>query len=776
MADDFDPFASGGYVPAPTVVAPSAQDATDPFAAGGYAPAPPPPQKMKKQDSAPAPRLMATDEFGTPIYDDESLNREMQSGKTAAAEKFGEGVTFGLLPHVIAGTKALGGANYGKSLQEARDYTKATSEQFPVQSALMEGAGSLAPTMLGVGLAAPATRAVTSALPRLGPYISNTLLGAGLGAASEAGHDVGAGTTENIGADALTGAAVGGGLGAGGHMVGQVLQAIPNMGKGLIAGARNMFTDTGRQGIAGQVLREASGDFPNQMARSPLPGLQLRTPQATGNPGLASLESTLASEPGMQGSQLGAHVQGNRTPDQVNALGQALVGSDAAIEPQTLLNQASQRGVNAVTELHGGLKDVERGFWSAPELAGPRFNSRALTSGVAQDAAFLPAGLRGQITEGGPLAPYMQELHDLPSVSSIDDLNAIRSNVLQVGRDARSGLQPDSKLAAASDKLADSILTRMGKDPSIAGAEGKPSGPAWEAYQKARDFTRQRAKVEGYDEFGHILNPNASGNMAGNEETMFGKFFDTSKGTSAGLTRLQAAADLARASGLTNQANELESAARDYMKSSVMGAARRGQGVDATGRPSISLPTLNSTVTRAMPAVNATPMMRPIAQDLQAAGNAAELMHRPSTLRGDTNSTTFEKLRNNDLIGSVIGQSGSSALGAAAGGYAGYQHGPEGLPAWMRIGGGMLAGGAAGRTVGPAAGKMLAHFVPSAVSGPKTAIQQMIWEALQNPEVYARMMGTPMLTGPTIGAPGMLSNAALLGSRALTPVVTGGGR
>ena len=989
-------------------------------------------------DPAPMPAPIGADEFGAPIFADDAENAKVRDGMARAGEKALQGATFGMAPFGEAAVRsAVTGAPYADSLKAARDYSAETSKTNPGGAMIAEGLGTL-PTAMAAGAIAAPVGAAVSAASRIGPWLASTAGGAGLGAASAAGHDIGSGDTANLGHDTAVGAGVGGGVGAASPLFGAMLQSVPNMVRGTAAGLRNMFSGAGRDAVAGQVLRETSGDFANGMARSPLPDLQLRTAQATGNPGIAALDRTLASEPGGTATTAGDIVQNGRTANQTTALAKALVGSDSGIEPTVLANQAAASGTDAITAADKALSETERKVWSDPALQGVKLNGPALASGVSDDVAAFPASWRDAVT--GPqnkLGSFLGELKELGPESSIQDVNSVRSRLLGVARDARSGANPDSVTAAAASKMADSLLGRMGSDPGIAGAAGSnrfvitepmqtthvalpdpvtiratggagaaddagsaavaannplipqtarnikpqslqdwlisrggvqdeggefvagdldkihhraggrlvnpkgmeqdyareaaieegflkqgadindfkdavtsrqpvyraddmaaahvrsqqstqgwqedearynardnvnvaaeqagvrlspaeidhatdlhmqgahpddaiqqaaastearafdsnaqnnavgspgaplasgggspqaaragfaitqpvavsnqvpvpihirsvssaevPGNPdAWNAYQAARDFTRQYHTATGFNEFDNILHPNGSGNIQANPEQAFGRFFDMNGGTNAGMQRLQGVTDLLRQSGRGDEADNLQNAAQQYLKASILKQARAGNGVDATGSPSMNLATLTSTVNKVMPAISGTPMTAPIAGDVMAAGNAAELLNRPSALRGDTNSTTFEKLKNHDLVNAIIGQSGSSALGAAAGGYAAAEHGPG--PWYVRVPAGMGAGAVMGRFAGPAISKSL----PNALTrGPTEDVMRRLSAALADPSEYRRLLATQLANGPTLGAPGIVSQGVANTARAAIPTIAAGGR
>lgn len=757
MADQ-NPFAAAGFAPAANQPPPAA----DPFAAAGFAPTPQAPQP------APMSAPIGVDEYGSPIFGNDQENAAVREGEARVGEKALQGATFGVAPYIEAGVKWLGGTPFQEGLKQARDYSAETSKQSPVAATIAEGTGSLIPTMLGYGAAAPIINWAGRAIPYVGSALANAILGGGLGAASSAGHDVGAGTTENLGSDTAKGAAVGGVIGGLSPIVGATLQTAPNMVRGGIAAGRNVFTNQGRDAVAGQVLREASGDFANTAARSPIPGLELRTAQATGNPGVAALERTLASEPGPQAANAGNLVQNGRTPNQTTALAQSLVGSDAGIEPVVLANQASARGTQAIQGAAAALKEHENSLWTAPELNDVKIKTPWLVQGVNRSVSSMAPSFRNTI-QNGALSGHLDDLAAMPQSASLADINAIRSRILEDARAARAS--GDNVTARAADNLAGSILDRTNKAMEGVGSNIQ------EAYSAAREFTHQRAIALGHPEFDAVLRPNAAGNMRANDETTFGRFFDTSGGTDTGLGKLQQVHDLLAGTGASAPAKELSDSTRQYLNAAILKQARAGNGLDATGQPAMNVATLASTVNKSMPAISGTPMTAPIAGDVQAAGNAAELLNRPSTLRGDTNSTTFEKLRNRDLVSAILGQAGSSSLGAAAGGYAAGEYGPESVPPWLRIPGGMLAGAMMGQRVGPYIGKVVGHIpgASAAITGPTEDIMRRVASGLATPAEYQRLMAAQMLTGPDLLTPGMLSTSAPIATRAAIPLATSGG-
>lgn len=753
MAEPFNPFAAIGAAP---VEAPGQGGGAAPFNPFGQVGATPVQTDTTTQTRQP--NIIGFGMNGEPIYDDPTWNAGMQEASNRFGEKVGEGATFHMLPYAIAGVRALGGTPFGQGLQEARDYTAQTEKDTPGVSTPAEITGSLLPVGGIAKAAQPVLGAIERGVPYVGKYLSGALLGSGIGAGSQAGTELGTGQGDvsDIGY-----AGLGGGLAGGaGALLGRVLQSGVNVGKEVATGVKNVFTSAGKDATAGQILRESTTNPTTSFARSPLPDLSLRTPQATGDPGLASLERTLAP----------TEVQGGRTSDQTKELAKALVGSDAGAEPATLVANASSQGTKAVGAVSDALDGVEKKLWSDPELGKVTLDGKALADGVASDVAKLPASFRNAITgPQGTLGAYLDELRELPGDATIADVNSIRSRLLRVGRDAGSGANPDSVTAAAAGQMADSIVTRMGSDPGM-------TGKAQDAYQAARDFTRQKNQTLGFNEFRQILNPNSAGNIQGNPESMFGRFFDLAGGTGTGLQRLQAASSLARANGATDAADALDKAAQDYAKAALLRSGRAGQGLDKEGLPVTNPASLASTVNRNMPAISGTPITAPVAGDVQAAGNAAELLNRPAASRGDFNSTTFEKLKTNDLVSALMGQTGAAGAGALGGGYLAYEHGPESVPTAIRVPVGMALGAAGGRYAAPYLGHLAAHLpfgISGMVKGPAADVMKRVELGLASPDEYRRLIAAYLLQGPTIGSEGALSRGIPAATQLAIPQVTG---
>lgn len=787
-------WADYGFVPASPVPGSAPADAPPSWEDMGFS----------KVQAAPitTPKIVGQDPDGNPIFEDEAANREINDTNARASEKFLKGATFGLAPFAEAAVKSVAtGQPYSEALKDVRNYSDETSKNTPIGSAIMQGAGAFLPTAplsAGVGAAGKAL----SAGNKYGEFLVNTAGSGLMGAGAAAGEDIGSGHTDTVGADAAKGGAFGAAAYPLATIIGRGIQAIPNMVNGVVTGAKNILTSGGKDAVAGQILREASGDFVNDAATSPIPGLTLRTAQATNNPGLDSLDGMLASTPGTRATLAENLVHRGRTAAQTNALEDALIGESAVrADPATMANQRSFAGVQAIHGANDALREVERGLWTAPALKDVKLNGPDIANGVAGDVANYPASWRDAIT--GPqntLGAFLKELHEKGPNASIPDINSIRSRLMAEARAAAGGASPDPVKAAAAGKMADDILTRIGSDPAIAGAPAQtfeagwvnqgggkpmvwreagatpeiPANPeAWNAYQTARDFTRNKNTALGYNEFNNILHPNNQGNIQSNPEQAFGAFFDPVNGTRAGMDRLQGVSDLLRANGRTAEADALDEASRNYARAALWKQARAGGGLDATGGPAMNVSTLATTANKMAPALENTPMMAGIAPDVQNVGEAARLVNRTGgSLRGDVNSTTYEKLRNNDLVNAIIGQTGSSAMGAAAGGVAAGVEGPDSIPWYLRVPGGMMAGAILGSKGAP----LLSKAIPKWASEPYTNdILSRVGTGLNNLADYQRLTGIPLQAGPRLLAPGRLSDALVNTAPFVAPVTTSAG-
>ncbi len=756
----------------------------------GFVPYEAPPPVQRKPVARPA--FIAPD--GTPVYDDPEMNRAVQGVPGRVAAKAAEGLTFGLSPHIAAAARWLTGTPYAEGLADARRYSKETEEQLPGVATAAETAGGLAP---GMGVAKLVGSAPQGA--RLGAQLLRSGgSGALFGAANTAGHDIGQGTMRTFPVDVALGAGSGFGLGA----LGPLAQGSWNTGRAVWNTIKNATTDRGRDAVAGSVLREASGNVPYQPEASPLPGVTLRPAQATGNRGLASLERVIGSPPKTANGDL---VQNGATSNQGRALTEALVGPINAENygPRELVNISGDRGTKAVRALNDALKTKADELWNVPELSSVRLNGEGIADRVRNSVAQWQPSFRNQIygPESAKLGAFMQDIQALGPEASIADINAIRSRVLRVAREAAEGAQPDSVRATAAGKLADDLLKAVEGDSAITGTTTEAFTPSMlkagvtepaqvavtparndvaEAYQRARDFTRQHRTALDSPEINAILRENRSGNYSANDDTAFSRFFDTAGGTRAGLEKLQGLIDFARSSGQPKVADELVNAAQAHLRNLVARAGQSSSHLDAAGRPTWNFSHGAQAAETILPAVRGTSALANAVTPLEEAAATARMLARPSRAHGDFGSPTYDKLDKDRLIAAMIGQGGSSAIGAVGGGIAGWEATPDDA-GWARtaaqVGGGALAGALLGRKMGDKLGNLPVINAGISKMGGHAAtedIKRRIATGLATDADYRRLIEAQAFPVPNFGDPGRISNSRLIEmlTRGVQPTAT----
>lgn len=688
--------------------------------------------------------------------------------------------------HYLMGREPTMSAGIDRALREAKGQDVQLAQEHPVANTVGTIAGSAA---LG-GLAAGPTawRGAATGGGRVLEAARYLAANAGLGAAT------GALEGDTL-ADRGRNAALGGAIGATGSVVVPAVvggaQAAWNAGKAGVNAVRQLATTEGRQGVAGQILREASEGQGGVPATSAITGL--RPAQATGNRGIANLERTLAP-PG---------VTNGMTSGQVDDVLRALPGY-AEGATTDLLAQNSRAGVSAVRQAAQVLDDHASRLWQDPVLSSVRLDGTAVKKAAHGVIDNMPASWRAAFdsAEGAPLAAFRKEISELPANPTIKDVNAIVSRLRKQARSAGSGPNPDAVVEGAANSAAEGLLDAMRSNPSIAGQpansgrpivgahSGKPfydangiplvSGETFgktprpeviSAFDAARNATRTQHELLGYNEFNNILNPNGQGNVQADASQAFARFFTGDGGE--GATRLSNVA--MRLRGLDTPearaaADALEAAAKNQVGLSI---AHAGRPVGLPGETKASMGAIQREAQSAAPWLARNPMLRDVAPQVQEVGDTAAALMRPARSRGDTNSTTFEKLQTNQLINAIIGQSGASGLAAPAGAYAAYQWGPESVPAPARIAGGFAAGALAGRYAGPWAINALAARpgLRGVQQGIGDAVRTELERGLSDPAIYSAMLNRQLYDIPPALRQSLLSRALMDAGRVATPAL-----
>jgi hypothetical protein len=684
--------------------------------------------------------------------------------------------------HYLTGREPSIGSGWDRALAEAQGQDKSLAATNAAANFLGRiggglGTGIAAGPMLGYNAAkgaVPTAKAIASYLTR------NAAFG-GLSGATE-------GDTLS---DRLGNAGIGAGIGAGAAAVvpgiAKLAQAFPNAIQSGIAAARNLYTTKGHEGIAGEMLRESAGNFPIKITPSPLPGLDLRTTQATGVPGWAGMEQAMESRIRAAAGSAEDIVQAGRTPRQMATLSDALVPGNAGIEPRALLTQAGERGARSIQLADEAITKKESVLWGA--IGGVKINPTPLAETMERAFAGLPEYQRAAAPRMQAYIDRVRELGPAAAITGKQSINGVRSDMLRAARKATTADERN-----AFRRVAGEMVDYIERAPEIAGraerirvtAQGNlPGGeipPAnffkWapqtlrhetipsmpprpdvaNAWQSARDFTRESNKATGYREIDALLNSNAQGNIQANPAQAFAGFFPSS-GSTEGVRRLEKM-------GKFGGGAEMGNAMRDYFRAGALNAGRTG-GQDAAGRPLLSPGAIARYLNTRLPQVQQTPTFAgPQTSDLAHIAEAAGLLSRPQSVARVSGSNTFDKYMANQLLQGAMGQAGAPLLGGIMGaGIADYAL-PGSSMVNMPLG---FAAGAAAASRG-AAPALASTRLGNMITGPANrGIESILIGALENPNEAVRLMAIQLLKSRGLWDEGMASGAIRALGRGAAP-------
>lgn len=700
-----------------------------------------------------------------------------------------DAATFGLADYAMGRAPSYS-EGYARQLKRAQDIDKALLENNPASNIAGRLAGG---TALGLaaspGLGYNAAQGFWPTVGAIGSFLGRN---AGFGAATGAMEG-------DTGAERAKGAAIGGAIGGGIPALGLLGQAGINLGQSAITAGRNLFTPRGQEGMAGQVLREVSGNMPLNVAQSPVPGVELRTAQATGNPGVAGLERAMEGRIRQSATNPYDIVQGGYTPGQVQGLANAITPGRAGAEPAMLMGEASRRGVQAIEQAQEGIKKTSSELWG--RLSGVKINAEPLAEYMANAARSLPENLRNSGARLSDFVTRMRALGKDADLVSPEGINGIRSDLLAAGRAAS---EPDVR--NAYNRIAQSITQYVEQSPEIAGRAatvipttynpatwttgptearvpadqllprilgelrvlserpptrvvdpGIPANPgAWDLWKTARDYTRETKMAQAYPQF-QALQPNAAGNVLPNPDTALAPFMNMGR---EGVNRLEGL-------GQFSNGNAIGDAARDFYRASLLRAGRGG-GQDAAGQPLLNPGAIARRIDETLPSMRQTPTFAgPETTNIARAGELAKLLGRPGQVAKVAGSNTFEKFQNNQLLNAALGQAAAPVLGAVAGAGAMNYLSPMGPAVDTPIGllGGALLASKAGAPV--LNNNVLSRW---AAAPAMHGIEKSLIESLRSPDEYRRLLAIRMLVGRGLSDPGRLSGATGLMGATGAPV------
>lgn len=412
------------------------------------------------EDDAPAGRYS---------FEDDAPKKPASGGIVALAAGAGKGVgttALGAQRYLGKGLQAVGLEQAGKWLQsdaeQGRARLEAENAPYKEASPMMNGAGSiggevlatlpvggalarLAKPLLSGTRAVPLLEAIRTSGMRTGLPAATTLGGkaAGLGMRAAGGAVTGGVSAGLVDEDAAgTGAAIGGalpvalaGLGRGGAYLGRLGNSVVDP-----------FTEAGRQRISGKILNRFAEGMPSNVdARELVPGSLPTLAEATGNAGLARLQSAARD---INVNQFVRREEAN-----------------SAARMAALDGITGDAGTLAAAT---GVRDA-----AAKPLYGAAFNADAMRRSLARDAQktrspFTGVGLSGKADDLA--TPGLRELASRPMFKqAVDDARRLAANK---GVELKDPLQSLEGLhyikLALDDALNPKAKSEMGKNASRA--------------------------------------------------------------------------------------------------------------------------------------------------------------------------------------------------------------------------------------------------------------------------------------------------------------------
>lgn len=444
---------------------------------------------------------------------------------------------------------------FSQGLANAQDIHKELSTRYPIASTggeLMTGAaaGALMAPMLGY--TAPAMGAgLMSKAGAVADYLGRNAAMGGLMSSLSGGSPT-------------TGAALGGGLAA----------ALPGVAKvaALPAAAISRFaplwSDAARQRSVQQTLaRDLAG---SPVASSPVGPLDLA--QATGNPTIAA---KVRYAQGVAPTEA-AGLQAEQAAAARGRIGQ--IGTPAAAP------EASAQGVEAIRDLRKMASQREGELWNVPALTDYQFPTGGLKQAAQTALNTLQQSEPGLLLGmTGDIRGALDGIGKMPDRANLQNINSFIGALKAVARRP----PPDNPRAGV---LASRFLDAL--DPALDGAVTSSGAPSrvQQAYQAARDFTKQRATIMGTQDMRSVLARNPTGAFVADPSEGLRRFFNFSNGSGEGPQNIQQLIKFAdqikgavlgrgqQAQALGMARDQLRDAARSYVASALTSAAKLNEG------------------------------------------------------------------------------------------------------------------------------------------------------------------------------------------------------
>lgn len=496
-----------------------------------------------------------------PLFTAEGSKRALALGTRQSIEGLASPVTMAgditnsLLNLPVQGANALFGTNIPTLPLPSRALNRTLVEDvgFPTEQSATENvfraintAGTGAMSGMGIGSAAATALNAPKAAAALTTHPGSQVVGGITGSVAAEGTRQGLQDTqifENQTADAVAKSFLQLLAGVTGGTAGYLgSRGAVTAGKSIVGttqGLTDLVTKKGQERIAGQVLREASGDPMSLQARlqdaqpSQIPGAQPTTAQALGGDSqLSSLELAMANDPtfrqafdvrAAQNQQARTGLLNTMIPegagsvdDLATAIKQAWQQADDAGR-QAILD-AQQRAQQRITALGGTIDEQAAGNIIREELQTAYSRAKGQTSAAYQ--AIDPAGtssLSGiavydrvaplveryfaNSTSGTPdeLLPILRRLRESPNMT-LAQIDGVRQDLQTIAGKAQ--LAGDNRLSSVAGQMADDIGGYV--DEAAASGQGFSPEQA-QQYQAARDLRRAQGETFERGQVGAVL-------------------------------------------------------------------------------------------------------------------------------------------------------------------------------------------------------------------------------------------------------------------------------
>lgn len=494
---------------------------------------------------------------------------------------------------------------------------------------------------------------------------------------------------------------------------------------------RSVMSPTAQETSVGNTLAGLVGKAP--IEESPVGPLNLA--QATNNPEIAARTDLAPSYNATANAAL-LKAQQEAIQKQVGQIGTPSTAADA-----------SSSFTNAMRGARQVAGSEENRLWTVPELAEAKVTVAPVQEAMNTTVAGFDPVLRDSMT--AQLKALVNRVNDAPG-TTIQDLNGVRSGLERISRTSNDGAE-----RMMARELSGAFMEGMDRIPEIAGAPertytpsvgplgGPPPQPVTvpaiapnqaltQAYQNARDYTRQMRTMFGAPDAAGLLNRNAAGVYTKDASEGARQFFNFSNGSPEGPQSIAQLSDFVaqlKAQPMAPQvAGQMRDAARSYVASALTKAARVEEGQLFNPKTAQDFLRTNG------PWIEKSGLFEQSQIDAaKALLDYTDMLRRPEQLLRQVNSATQSRTARQDtFVDQIMSPTMRHVISFGS-----------------AIGGGAHSGG-----FGAIAGTMIGHGFEKAVTNAEGAMRELMAQALLDPSVAKGLMmkasaGNRILMSPT---------------------------